>query len=430
MSNIIYFSELIGKEVVDVDAKTVGWSKDFVLAPFGEKSPEVSHLIILGKHGSFKIPWKEVNRYSDVIYLNLPQSKLTIEEISRKDILLGRVLLDKQLVDMHGLKVVRVNDIAMAEVGGRLAVMSFDVGTKGILRRLGLRRVSRLLKLRDTLVPWNYAEPLQKELHHIQLKVPRHKIAELHPAEIATVMNELDAREQEMILASLDPKTAAAALEKASPEVRRSVIENLDNAEVVRLLETLPPHEAADVLEVIAPEKREAILGLADKSFAAYIKELLGYTKNTAASVMSNEFVSVPMDYTVGQTIAAVKKVAQEVRTIYYVYVVDEENRLVGLVSLRDLLLAANRIPIIDIAKKRRRPLHVNLTTPVSQVAETMVKYDAIAIPVVDSRHRLKGIITVDEALEAVLPPIWKKRLPRTFPKVSKEEMNNREGTK
>ncbi len=430
MTNITYFSELIEKEVVDVDATVIGRSKDLIIAPFGEKSPEISHLVVLGKHGSFKVSWREVNRYSDVIYLNLPRSKLSIEVINKKDILLGRVLLDKQLVDMNGLKVVRVNDIALAEVGGKLTVMSFDVGTKGILRRLGLRILSRMLRLKDVLVPWNYVEPLQKELRHIQLNVPRHKIAELHPAEIATVMNELDAREREMILTSLDPKTAAAALEKASPEVRRSVIENLESSEVAKMLETLPPHEAADVLEVVSPKKRETALDLAEKGSASYIRELLGYQKNTAGTVMSNEFASVPVGYTVGQTIAAVKKLASEIRTIYYVYVIDEEQKLVGLVSLRDLLLTSSRVPIVEITKKRRKPLKVFLHTPVNQVADTMVKYDTTSIPVVDSKNRLKGIITVDEALESVLPPIWKKRLPRTFPKVKEEHANNRDGAK
>lgn len=412
MLNVVYLSQIIGRPVIDADGKRIGIVTDLSLATRGDYFPEIDSIVFKWKGVTKKICWAAVNRFSDAVYLAKPENKTCLATSTKKDMLLSKLLLDKQLVDTNGLKVVRVNDIALAEVNNRFSVISFDVGIKGLLRRLGLRRISEYLHLADKLIPWSYVAPVQSEIQHIHLQKPRQDVGNMRPAEIATVLEELSHSERQHILTQLDAETAAEALGKATPELQKSVFENLDKTKAARLLNSITPNKAADMLAVISDQKRGEILAEMDAGAAKVAREIMEFKSNTAGSIMSTNVFSIPEDLTVAQTIERIRE-NDEINALYSLYVVDAKDRLVGVLPVMDLIRAKPTDKVVNVMIKRPKIIRVFTSTTIEEVAELIARYDLLAVPVVDSRHRLRGRVKADDVIDFIIPPAWRKRLPR-----------------
>ncbi len=394
--DITYFSQLIGRKVYDKDGHFIGTLHDMVVTS-GEKFPVVEAIICRYQKHLIKVMWPYIASFNHTIALSLPFYKIPKEKIQEHDILIGDKILDKQLVDVNGLKVIRVNDIALAKIKDRINLVSIDIGMRGILRRIGLKRLGRWLRIKEKLVPWNNIEPLNDSLKRIRITVPVPQIAELHPADLADLLEELSAKERQSVFHSINSRTAARILEEAEDFVKKSVINSLDEKRAALIIEKMARHKAADLLTLVGEEKKQQLLGLMKSEIAAIIKELLTYPAESAGRLLSHRYVAIPRSFTVRKTIEYLRKMEMKPRILHYIYVVEDDNYLVGVMPLRDLVLAHPEDSVEQVMK--RKAISIKTTMPVTYARNIIAKYDLLALPVVDAEHRIKGVLNVEELL-------------------------------
>jgi magnesium transporter len=293
------------------------------------------------------------------------------------------------------------------------------VGGAGLMRRLGVEERSRSFAgrlgraLPERYIDWEDVDPVETSIASIKLRVPHQGLAELHPADLATIIDQLAPRDRAGVLASLDDEAAADAIEEMEPETQVEVLEDLEPERAADILEEMSPDDAADLVADLSETARDEILALMERDEAAEVQELLGYPEDTAGGIMTTEFVAIPEHLTAGETIDRLRELEPDAETIYYVYVTDDDGRLVGVLSLRDLIVAPPSTQISEVMI--REPVAVGALADQDEVAEVVAHYNLLAVPVVDDDRRLVGIVTVDDAIDTVLPTAWKRRLPRLF---------------
>jgi magnesium transporter len=410
----LFVSEILKKPVLDPKGEDLGRVRDIVVVK-GEPFPRVSALIIEKKKKLFNIPWGDLNIFNKrIISAKIYGENLQAHEFSETDLLIVRDIFDKQIVDANGAKVVRVNDVKLEGFNSEGILAGVDVGMRGIMRRLGVERggedMMRLFKKRlpYNLISWNYIQPLEPKLTKISLTVPRQMVSELHPADIADIISQVSHKEGATFFKGLDVETAAEALSELEPDVQTALITGMDTDKAADIIEEMPPDEAADVLSDLPVDKAKEILEQIEKEEAEDIQELLSHEEDTAGGLMTNEFIAYPAETTVKEAIDRFKKDAEEVEPVYYIYVTDENEKLVGAVSLRELLLADPDAKLSDIMETKLKA--VTPETDEMVVGEIVSKYNLVALPVVDSEGSLLGLVTVDDILDRILPPEAKRK--------------------
>lgn len=401
---VIYFSYLYKKPVVDSAARRVGLLKDLAISG-GERFPEVSHILVENKTGRQLIPWNNVKRFNKIIVLNEPFRDVEKRAVAPDDVFLGEHILDKQVVDVNGLKLIRVNDIALTYIKNRLAVVNIDVGTKSIFRRLGFEKLAEMLpfNISDHPVSWESIEPLAKS-EKIHLKVPCARVSDLHPADVAELFDELSLYERNTILRAMKSETAAKVLLECEPEVQKSIIRSLKIKRIASIFEKMHANDVANLLTNHAKDMLDSILKVMEKSSAEKIQKMLAFEQDAAARYMSESFVEVEYQMTAEEAIEHIRKLQTHPNILYYVYAVDENKSLCGVVSLKKLILAAPKTRIIDIMTPK--PISVEINDPIEYVGELIEKYDLMAIPVIDVYGRINGVINIDDILDIVLERI------------------------
>jgi magnesium transporter len=410
----LFVSDILKKPVLDPKGEELGRVRDLVLVK-GEPFPKVSALIIEAKKKLFNLQWLDLSIFNKrIISAKLFAEGLQSYEFREKDLLIVRDIFDKQIVDANGVKVVRVNDVKLEGFDSEAILVAVDVGMRGIMRRLGVERggedVMRIFRKRlpFNLISWNYLQPLEPKLTKISLTVPRQMVSELHPADIAEIISQVSHKEGASFFKGLDLETAAEALSELQPDIQAALITGMDTDKAADILEEMPPDEAADVLSDLPVDKAKELLEHIEKEEAEDIQELLSHEEDTAGGLMTNEFIAFPPDILVKDAITKFKKDAEEVEIVYYVYVTDESERLLGVVSLRKLLLADPGAKLSDIMETKVKT--VTPETDEMDVGEIVSKYNLVALPVVDAEGALLGIVTVDDILERVLPPAAKRK--------------------
>jgi CBS domain-containing protein/sporulation protein YlmC with PRC-barrel domain len=414
---MLYLSQAIGRPVLDVNGEPIGKVDDLIVA-VGDRYPPVTGLVVSAARRRIFVPW------SSVAGLDARGARLTTRTIDigkfrqrPNEILLRADLLDKQIVDIDGRKVVRVNDLRLDEVDGKLRLVAVDVGAAGLLRRLGIEGAYRFiarnlgLPLPERYIDWEDVDPVESSVASIKLRVPHARLAQLHPADLADILEELSPKDRAGVLASLDNEAIAEAMEEMEPQAQVEVLQGLAPERAADILEEMAPDDAADLVADLSEGTRQEILSLMEKDEAAEVNELLAYPKGTAGGMMTTAFVAVPAHLTCAQTIDRLRELEPDAETIYYVYVVDDQDRLVGVLSLRDLIVAQPDTPIERVMI--REPVAVSVDASEDEVAEVVAHYNLLAVPVVDREGRLVGIVTVDDALDAIIPAAWKRRLPK-----------------
>ncbi len=414
-----YLTQLIGRTVDDADGERFGRLTEVVVTP-GEPLPLVAAYQVKTEDGAFFVPWDGLSVSSDgrEFRLSRPITQIPPYQIHPQDFSLVRDVLDKQIVDVHDYRVVRVNDIRLQSLPtGRLALIGVDPGVRGLLRRMGLDRVlgsvSRALHLgeaSDTLIAWNDVEslPTHNAGEPLKLKVSHEKIAKLHPADIGDILNQMDPAHRREVLEGLDLETAADALAEADDAVQVSALQQLDAELAADILEEMPADEAADVLGDMDRAHRDQLLGRMDADDREDVEELLEYHDKTAGGLMTNEYVSISQEMTAQQTIDQLRALEPDAEITYYLYVIDLQERLVGVASLRDLIVAQPETRVADFMRPKVRS--VQLDASVEEVAHKFERYKLLALPVVNADGCLQGIITIDDTLEQLLPPDWRRR--------------------
>ena len=411
-----YLSEIIGRPVTDLDGKAVGKLTDVIVRPWAEfPHPLIEAVKIEGKGGMRILPFAAVAALlSPVIPLKYRLNDAPLFELKEDDILLSRDVLDKQIIDTEGARVVRVNDVELVRVNGTIYVSNVDVSWVGIIRRLGLVGLAHFLSghLKKKGIAWDDVELMRRD-QEMHLRVPAEKLHELHPADLAEIVRDLNKLESGQLLDTLDVQHLADTLEEVEPEFQAELVAHMSDEKVADLLEEMEPDEAADLLGDLPKERKEGLLALMEKEDADDVRKLLAYPEDSAGGIMTTEYASIHPNLTASEAIKELRGMADDVETMFYVYVLDAEQHLVGIFSLNNLIFARPGQMVSDFMTKRI--ITVNLTDDQETVAQTVAKYDLLAVPVVDEQNHLHGIVTADDALDKIIPTAWKKRLPRFY---------------
>lgn len=414
----IFLNSVLGKTVINPQGHEIGRLRDLVMIP-GESFPEVSHLLVQHKGRTVSVPWQRVALFNRFV-ISVSGSLQSIPSYQQKEgeILLKRDILDRQIVDVNGAKVVRVNDLKLGSLNERLCVFFVDVGFRGLLRRMGYEhlgeRIASLFKLQlpHYHINWEYVQLLEMNLFRLTLTVARDQLKEIHPADLAQIISDIPSGSIGAVLHSLGTETAGEAIQELEPELRSRVMGLLESGQASSILEEMNPDQAADVLGDLPEEKAQELLGLMDEEEADEIQELMEHEEDTAGGLMNSQFMAIPGELSAGAALEMVRSRASEIDTIYYLYVLDQEESLRGVVSLKDLLVNPPESIVRDLMTTGIKSVHVD-STP-NQVLEIVAKYNFVALPVLDKEEKMAGIITVDSILELFIPSALRRKRHRS----------------
>lgn len=407
---MLYLSQMIGKPVVDSTGEKIGTISDLAIST-GEVFPRITSLAFLGPGKvPFMISWRKyVDEFGmDGISLKVESHDIRFSYLQPDEILLARDLLNKQIVDTQGMKVVRVNDLKLSKSGTQLRLLGAEVGVRGILRGLhplierATVAVAGLFNkhIDEQIIAWNYMDLLDRDLSEVQLSVTHRRLDELHPADVADILEQLDPQQRATVFKHLDENQATEAISEMDEEERIEFIDDLDDAKAASLLGNMEPDDAAEIFRDLSYEKAETLLRLMGVEDAEEIRRLLGYKDGTAGGMMTTQFVAVSSDTTVRETIEVLRGLDEDHPTVHYVYVNDEYGKLVGVLSLRTLVLSDDNAPVGSVMFDEI--ITVGPNEEEDEVAASIFKYDIPAMPVVDERGALLGIVTTDDAWDAI----------------------------
>ncbi|MBN1193224.1 MAG: magnesium transporter [Coriobacteriia bacterium] len=407
---MFYLTQMLGKPVVDATGEVIGEISDIAIAT-GEVFPRITSLAFLGPTKTpFMLSWRKfvASLDEDRVTLSAERDALRFSYLQPDEVLLARDLLNKQIVDTQGMKVVRVNDLKLSESKNQLRLLGAEVGARGILRGLhpvverAAAAAARLIgrELSENLIAWNYMDLLDRDLSHVRLSVTHKRLHELHPADVADVLEQLSPTQRARVFEHLDNAQAALAVAELEDELQADLIDDLGDQRASDILEEMDPDDAADIIGDLSYDKAETLLRLMGVNEARKIRSLLGYREKTAGGIMTPEVTTVTEDMTVQQVIDYLRTGAAEHESIYYIYVVEGDRQLDGVVSLRDLVMSDPTTAVAELVE--HEVISVGPDDDQEIVADTMSKYDLLALPVVDETGRLLGIVTVDDALEVM----------------------------
>ncbi len=417
-----YLSALLRYGVYDADGKLIGRVDDVLVRPH-ERFPEVTSVAVRpeGDHETLYVPWTAIRTASaEGMRLSATREALPRTQACEDDIHLRQDLMDKQIVDVSGKRVVRVHDLKLGAVGTRVLLTHADIGSRGLLRRLGWEHFTlgflRLLHLHlpERLIAWEHVRmPAQGQGDELRVDRGRDALRRMHPADLADIAEELSAPERAAFLGAMEEEIAADAMQEMEPEALVAAVNELPDQQAADLIDEMAPDTGADLLADLPQERADALLDLMEPEEAADLRHLLTYPEDSAGGLMTPEQVSVPQGITVSAALEIVRTEAQEIDNLYYVNVIDPEGRLVGVFSLRELIIADPHMLVADLMVREM----VSVTPDASQqdVARLVAHYNLLALPVVDDDNRLLGIVTADDAIDAVIPTSFKKRIPKAF---------------
>ncbi|MDA8124793.1 MAG: CBS domain-containing protein [Deltaproteobacteria bacterium] len=408
----LFLSELLGRKIVDSEGRPVGRVLDLA-GNLGETYPPVTE-VLLRSAASGKIallPWRHLSMVGDALVAQSLQPEDLREPALRPgELFLKETLLDKQVVDTDGAKIRRVNDLQFLKTLKILYLVHVDVGFHGLLRRVGLVRptgfVLRTLfdyQMTDQLISWKFVQPVSSP-DLLRLTVAQNRLSHMHPADLADIIEELDIHNRSAVFRSLDVETAAETLEETDPKIQVSLIEGLELANASDIIEEMSLPEAADLLGDLPKDKAEGILKEMERDVAEDVKELLAHPEEVAGGLMTTSVLSFAPAKTVQEAMATIRREAEDADLIYYLYVVDAEERLLGVLSLRDLIVAAPETTLAELMDTRI--VAVNIEEKKNRIAEDFAKYGILAMPVVDDDNRFKGVILFKNLLELVAPQL------------------------
>jgi len=414
---MLYLSQILSRPIFDARNEKIASINDILVKYGVEEYPPVIGLVARLRRRNFFIPGRNISEIG-LHGAKMSSAKLDLTPFERREgeVLLGKDVLDNQLIDVDGKRVVRVNDVQLIDAGDFWRVTGADVSLRGFLRRLmpkGFYGSDRPVEVLD----WADVGYLATDTATVtvQLKSSKDKLSRLHPVEIAQLAETLSPIHRTEVVESLDNETAADTLEEMSTEAQARILEEMDEERAADILEEMSPDDAVDVLGELSDEKAEELFNLMEDDEKADVAELMSYEHDTAGGLMTTEFVVFPKDLTVGQTIARLREMAETPNMIYYLYVVEQENswKLAGLISLRSLILADPALILADVMRSEFRFAHPSDSS--EHVAQTISEYNLLALPVVDDEGDIAGIVTVDDAMEILLPKNLQRRLPRLF---------------
>jgi CBS domain-containing protein len=398
-----FLSELRGRPVFDAEGRRIGALHDVLVSP-ELPYPPVESVVVDARHRRFSVPWDQIAAIAPngaSLRSNAPPDGFG--EPNEGLLWLGRDVMDKQIVDISGVKLVRVNDVALTSLNDELRVAGVDNSTAGLLRRLGLGRFAR----RPPLIDWEQVD-IGPAVREVRLKVAYDGLRRMHPSDIAHIAEQMSPADAADVFEELDDETAAAALAELSDERVVAVIAHMDPEEAADVLEEMDPDDAADVLGEVDEQRAAELMARMDPEAAADVRTLMGYPWDTAGGLMTTTVVSVDRDQSVAGAIAAVRAAVAEDDPVDMVYVTDGEGRLVGHITLPRLIAAPEDMPAGMVMDDET--LTVDVTDSDEDVARTLVHYNLTTVPVVDAHEKLLGVVGIDDVIDLFAPRAWRTR--------------------
>jgi CBS domain-containing protein/sporulation protein YlmC with PRC-barrel domain len=408
LKEFYFFSDFLNRRVYNASGQRVGRISDLV-AERAEPYPMIIGMMVRTKRRKMPLPWEKIIQIEPRLSFSEKELSDVKTSLPEKDIILLREeVMDKQIVDTFGAKVVRVNDLHFLRVDSRLRLVHVDVGFRGLMRRVGWEKiVDQALRwffsyvLPNQFISWKYVQLLSGSglLH---LSVSQKKLSHLHPADLADIIEDLSGRERSAIFHALDAETAAEALEEIDPKIQKALIETIPVEKASDIVEEMSPSDAADLLGDLPEERAEEILEGMEQDKAEDLRELLVHPDETAGGLMTTAYLTLSPGVTIETALARLKAEAPNLDIMDYIFVVDDEEVLLGVVSIRDLLTAQSHQTLSEI--QPARVVSVKPDEDQNEVVEAFAKYGFRALPVVDERGHLKGVIGFRSVLEVLAP--------------------------
>jgi Mg/Co/Ni transporter MgtE len=327
---------------------------------------------------------------------------------------LSKHLLGTNIVDINGKKLVKVNDLRIAELAAEYRVIAVDTGIVSFARRYGAEQIveyfMRLLKKKpeDTLIIWDNVESLEMVNNNLKLSVPYKKLSKLHPADLADILQDMDINYRKRVFESLDEDLAADTFEEIEPDYQADLLENISESKRDEILDNMPNDEIADMLDDMDEETAERILLNMEKEDADEVRELMQYEDETVGSLMNKDFISFNMNITAKETIDLIREMEPDDEVSHYIYMVDEDERIAGVFSLLDLIMADSETTLKELIIED--VVSVKDNDKIDQAIEIASKYNFISLPVIDEDDKLCGIIIMNDVIEEIFMPIWNRK--------------------
>jgi magnesium transporter len=409
-----YLSGIIGKEAFGADGDAIGIIKDLLIStvPSGQNDPD-SQLVIGVK---LKIG-KETGFYSFNSFRVVKAREMlsvacsALKELARSEIdngmLLVENILDKQIVDLNGRKLVRVNDIRLVTLPTGTFVIAVDIGIDGLLRRIGITMpIKRILNMFKISIPtkfilWEDVQAIDFSNLNIKLSKSYAKLQTLHPSDLADILEDLGKKSSTTVFSALDEEKAADVLEELETRAQIHIIESLPLDKVADVLEKMPADEVADILDELEDDKAELLLNEMEAESSQEVRDLLEYDDNLVGSIMSTDYLSFSGTKTVDQVLKELRSRKPEPAELYSLFVTEKDEKLIGTFTLRDLVVADPGTEINEIMKSDPVSLYDDQKT--SAIAEIVSKYNLLAVPVIDQEEQLQGMVVVDDVVEDLI---------------------------
>lgn len=400
-------SELLGLTVYDCTGNTVGRVREAALVPQEDRS-RVSALIVKTGSGSRILPCASISVINGSVRASTPVADWNPSTGAEGQFFLGRDLLDQQVIDVHGRKVVRVNDVDFYQETAQnrliLKIEGVDVGARGAIRRL-LKGVIPLGALRMLLlrippreIPWEFVDLIETDpARRVKLKISHERLAKLHPADIADIVEDLAPNEREAVFETLDEDVAAGALEELEPKFQKAVVESLDSERAADIVEEMQPDAAADLLADLSDDRTEEILVQMQPQERQEVAELLEFGEHTAAGRMTTDYIALPVTATAHDAVEAMRNFEGRIETMSTIFLIDSHGTLAGSVPLVRIAMAKPETPLLAL---HQEPLiYSRANAKEKEFAELFDKYNLLALPVVDEDRKLVGVITPDDVI-------------------------------
>jgi hypothetical protein len=405
---VLHLSLVVGGELVDADGLRLGRVDDLIVRLGDDHYPPVTGVLASVAGRAVFVPAELIGEIA-TRRVELHGSRLDLQPFARRpqEVLLKEDVLDRQLINVDGARLVRTNDIELARVEGWYRVVGVDTSARGFARRLVPRRFAGSIRA-GSFLDWASVEPFTGHVPTVRLRVPHPKLARLHPAEVADLVEAASHREGEEILAAVhaDAEREADVFEELDPQHQVEFIEQMSDDEIAGLLARMESDDAADVVNELDEDRREAVVSALPSVQQRRVRALLGYDATTAGGLMSPDFICIYAQATRDEAIDRISRSTGSGDALTWIYVMNQHHRLKGGIQVVELLRADPSLTAGEIAVTARQ---VRPDADLEEVARLMTDFDLTVVPVVDEEQRVLGVITVDDVLEIVLPRGWRR---------------------
>jgi CBS domain-containing protein/sporulation protein YlmC with PRC-barrel domain len=409
-----YLSGIIGKEAFDTDGEAVGVIKDLLINSIPGAGTDSGRQVVTGvklktgrNTGFYSINHFRVLKERERLGITCRELAALSEEEVLNGMLLVENILDKQIVDLNGRKLVRVNDVRLVILSQGTYPLAVDIGIEGLMRRLGISLpVKRVLSVLGISIPakfilWEDVQAIDFSNLNIRLSKSYSKLHTLHPSDIADILEELGKTSSMNVFSTLDEEKAADVLEEMESHAQVHILENLPVDKAADVLEKMPADEVADILDELEDEKAEDLLKEMEVESSQEVRELLEYEENEVGSIMTTDYLSFPAEKKVEEVLLELRNKKPEAWELYNMFVTEREDELLGAFNLRDLVVAESSQKISEIMKAE--PVCLKDKQTVGAIAGLVSKYDLLAVPVVDEENRLQGMVVIDDVVEDLI---------------------------